>query len=86
MFAFVAVILNPPAYHMQTHIAKVLQSRCKAIWNAVKTYNAAAVQLIPPHPPISWEAVSHINFLDEFNLLHNTHQDIHEKRWSQPAI
>jgi hypothetical protein len=86
IFAFIAVILNPLAYHMRTHIAKALQSRCKAIRNAVKTYNAAAAQLVPPRPPISWEAVSHINFLDEFNLLHNTRQDIREKRWSQPAI
>ena len=71
---------------MRTHIAKALQSRCKAIRNAVKTYNAAAAQLDPPRPPISWEAVSHINFLEEFNLLHNTRQDISEKRWSQPAV
>ena len=71
---------------MQTHIAKALQSRCKAIRNAVKTYNTAAAQLDPPRPPISWEAVSHINFLEEFNLLHNTRQDIREKPWSQPAV
>jgi hypothetical protein len=71
---------------MRTHIAKALQSRCKAIRNAVKTYNAAAAQLDPPRPPISWETVSHINFLEEFNLLHNTRQDIRGKPWSQPAV
>lgn len=70
---------------MRTHLAKALQSRCKAIRNAVKTYNAAAAKLDPPRPPIDWKAVSHINFLEEFNLLHNTRQDIREKRWSQPA-
>ena len=77
---------NPPAYHMRTHIAKALQSRCKAIRNAVKAYNAAAAELYPPRPPIRWEAVSHINFLEEFNLLHNTRQDVREKPWSQPAV
>ena len=71
---------------MRTHIAKALQTRCKAIRNAVKTYNAAAAQLDPPRPSISWEHVSHINFLEEFNLLHDTRQDIREKRWTQPAI
>ena len=71
---------------MRMHIAKVLQSHCKAIRNAVKTYNAAAAQLSPPCPPISWESVSHINFLDEFNLLHDTRQDIREKQWAQPAV
>jgi len=71
---------------MRTHIAKALQSCCKAIRNAVKVYNAAAAQLDPPHPLISWEQVSHINFLEEFNLLHNTRQDIRDKRWSEPAV
>jgi hypothetical protein len=71
---------------MRTHIAKALQSRCKAIRNAVKVYNAAAAQLDPPRPPISWESVSHINFLEEFNLLHDTRQDIRKKQWSQPAV
>jgi hypothetical protein len=71
---------------MRTHIAKALQSRCKAIRNAVKTYNAAAAQLLPPRPPINWESISHINFLEEFNLLHDTRQDIRKKQWSQPAV
>jgi hypothetical protein len=71
---------------MRTHIAKALQSRCKAIRNAVKTYNAAAAELDPPRPPINWESISHINFLEEFTLLHDTRQDIREKQWSQPAV
>jgi len=71
---------------MRTHIAKALQSRCKAIRNAVKVYNTAAAQLDPPRPSISWEHVSHINFLEEFNLLHNTRQDIRDRRWSEPAV
>ena len=78
--------LSSSAYHMRTHIAKALQSRCKAIRNAVKTYNAAAAELVPPRPAINWETVSHINFLEEFNLLHNTRQDIREKPWSEPAV
>jgi hypothetical protein len=71
---------------MRTHIAKALQNRCKAIRNAVKTYNTAAAQLHPPRPPINWESISHINFLEEFNLLHDTRQDIRKKQWSQPAV
>ena len=71
---------------MRTHIAKALQNRCKAIRNAVKKYNDAALQLDPPCPSISWETVLHINFLEEFHILHNTRQDIREKPWAQPAI
>ena len=78
--------LSFQAYHMHTHIVKALQNCCKMIHNAVKTYNTAAAQLNPPHPSISWENVLHINFLEEFNLLHDTHQDIWDKQWSQPAV
>lgn len=71
---------------MRTHIAKALQSCCKAIRNAIKMYNAAAARLTPPCPSISWENISHINFLEEFNLLYNTRQDIHNKQWAKLPV
>ena len=80
------ITLRLLGYHMRTHIAKALQNHCKAIRNAVKRYNTAAAQLDPPRPPINWESMSHINFLKEFHLLHNTRQDIREKPWAQPAV
>jgi hypothetical protein len=60
------------AYQMCTHIAKSLQTRCKAIQNAVKAYNAAAMALSPPCPTVDWSKVSHYGFLDEFSLLRDT--------------
>lgn len=57
---------------MRTHISKTLQTRCKAIQNAVKKYNEAASEIDPPRPPLEWSRVSHYNFLDEFNLLRET--------------
>ena len=74
------LFLNSTAYHMCTHIEKAPQSCCKTIWNAVKMYNAAAAELNPSHMLISWERVSHINFFEEFNFLHNTLQDICNKQ------
>jgi hypothetical protein len=71
---------------MRSHIAKSLQSRCKAIQNAVKTYNAAALALDPPRPTVDWSKVSHYNFLEEFNLLRDTRQDIQNKPWARPAV
>jgi hypothetical protein len=71
---------------MRTHLTKALQKRCKAIRNAVKKYNTAAAKLNPRRPSISWENVSHINFLEEFHILHDTRQDIRDKKWAQPAI
>lgn len=71
---------------MCTHISKSLQTRCHAIQNAVKTYNAAAAALSPPRPQLDWSKVSHYSFLEEFNLLRDTRQDVREKMWAKPAI
>jgi hypothetical protein len=68
------------------HIAKSIQKRCTAIQNAVKTYNAAALSLTPPRSTVDWSAVSHYNFIEEFSILRDTHQDIRNKRWAQPVI
>lgn len=70
---------------MRTHIAKSLQTWCKAIQNAVQTYNAAATVLSLPRPTVDWSKVSHYSFLDEFNLLRDTRDDVREKAWARPA-
>ena len=73
-------------YRMRTHIAKALQSRCKAIRNAVKSYNAIALLMEPPRPTLDWSRVSHYSFLEEFQLLHGSRQDIQDKRWAELAV
>ncbi|KAI0685332.1 hypothetical protein BC835DRAFT_1310064 [Cytidiella melzeri] len=73
-------------YKMRTHIAKSLQTCCKTIQRAIKTYNAAAAMLDPPRPALDWSRVSTFNFLEEFTLLQDTHNDIRDKEWSKPAI
>ncbi|OBZ77055.1 hypothetical protein A0H81_02986 [Grifola frondosa] len=78
--------LSQTTYRVRTHIAKALQTRCKAIRNAVQAYNTAALALDPPCPTLDWSKVSHYTFLDEFNLLRNTRNDIREQPWAQPAI
>ncbi|KAG1723302.1 uncharacterized protein EDB91DRAFT_1240109 [Suillus paluster] len=78
--------ISQTGYRMCTHIAKSLQTRCKAIQNAVKSYNAAALALEPPVPMLDWSKVSHYNFLEEFVLLRETCQDIHSRRWAEPAV
>ncbi|KAG1745379.1 uncharacterized protein EDB91DRAFT_1236322 [Suillus paluster] len=50
-----------------------------AIQNAVKKYNEVASELQPPWPPLEC-------FLDEFNLLRETWQDICEKPWTKPVV
>lgn len=69
---------------MRTHIAKSLQSRCKAIQHGVKVYNEAAVEI--GQPTLDWTKVSHYAFLEEFALLGATSEDIRSKRWAEPAV
>ncbi|KAH9931189.1 hypothetical protein B0H21DRAFT_699872 [Amylocystis lapponica] len=71
---------------VRTHIAKSLQTRCKAIRNAVNAYNTAASALVPPRPTLDWTKVSHYGFLEEFDLLQDTRADIRDKPWARPAV
>lgn len=80
------LLMKLPAYRMRTHIAKSLQTRCKAIRNALNAYNAAAQAMSPPRPSLDWSRVSHFTFLEEFNLLRDTRQDIMKERWADLAV
>ncbi len=71
---------------MRTHLSKSLQVRCKTIRKAVTAYNSAAAALVPPREPLEWSNVSHYGFLQEFNLLQDTHNDIRSRRWTEPAV
>ena len=73
-------------YKARTHLAKSLQTRCKAIRSATDAYNRAARSLDPPRPPLDWAQVSHYGFLEEFNLLRNTQRDISNMPWAKPVI
>ena len=55
---------------MRTHIAKALQSHCKAIRNAVNFYNTIAQKM--SKPTLDWTRMSHYSFLEEFELLRGT--------------
>ncbi|KAL6298830.1 hypothetical protein BKA93DRAFT_833746 [Sparassis latifolia] len=78
--------LAQTAYRVRTHMAKSLQTRCRAIRNAVNVYNALACQMDPPHPTLDWSKVTHYSFLEEFNLLRDTRNDIRDKPWTRPDI
>ncbi|KAH7904203.1 hypothetical protein BJ138DRAFT_1239965, partial [Hygrophoropsis aurantiaca] len=78
--------ISRTGYKMRSHIAKALQTRCKAIKSALKVYNDAAHALSPPAPTLEWERVSHYAFLEEFTLLRETRVDIRSKRWAEPAV
>lgn len=70
---------------MRRNIAKNMQTRSRAIRNAIVAYNAAAAALDPPRPKLDWGTISHYQFLEEFDLMNETRADIREKPWAQPA-
>lgn len=71
---------------MRTQVAKSINTRCKAIENAVKAYNTAARDVDPPRPTLDWAKASHYNFLEDFELLRDTRQDITSKPWATPVV
>ena len=71
---------------MRTYLAKSLQRRCRAIQNAVREYNQAALAMNPTRPTIDWARVSHYTFIEEFSLLRDTRNDLHAKDWSRPEV
>lgn len=78
---------NPRSgYKARTHLAKSLQTRCKAIRGATEAYNRAARVLDPPRPSLDWAQVSRYSFLEEFSLLRDTRHDISKAPWADPVI
>ncbi|KAI6015947.1 hypothetical protein EDC04DRAFT_2870426 [Pisolithus marmoratus] len=76
--------LSHTGYKMRTHIAKSLQTRCKAIQHAIKVYNDVAVEI--GHPTVDWSRVSHHAFLEEFTLLVEGTEDVWKNHWTEPAV
>lgn len=80
------MLISFTGYKMRTHIAKSLQTRCKAIQNAVTAYNTAALVLYPPRPTLDWSTASHYTFLEDFELLRDSRNDIRERPWATPVV
>ncbi|KAJ8456302.1 hypothetical protein ONZ45_g18777 [Pleurotus djamor] len=86
LFELQKMNLAGTGYKLRTHIAKSLQTRCKAIQRAITAYNTAALELDPPRPPLNWSEVSHYAFLEDFDLMRETREDIRTKPWAQPLF
>ncbi|RDX41997.1 hypothetical protein OH76DRAFT_1458975 [Lentinus brumalis] len=83
LFELHTMNISHTAYKIRTQIAKSLQRRSKAIRAAVNAYNKAAAALKNPRPPLDWSKVTHYAFLEEFELLRDTRNDLAGKRWAE---
>ena len=79
------MLTSKPGYSLWKHIGNALKSCLAAIRTAVIKYNKAAADLQPPRSTISWEEVVKYAFLADFNLLHDTQEDICKQPWATPA-
>ncbi|KAK7683799.1 hypothetical protein QCA50_013175 [Cerrena zonata] len=77
--------LNIAGYKMRTHIAKLLQTRSKAIRRAVDSYNTAASRLTPPREKLDWAKMSQCGYIEELTMLRSTRNDIRDKPWVKPV-
>ncbi|KAJ3552822.1 hypothetical protein NP233_g12786 [Leucocoprinus birnbaumii] len=86
MFELTKMNRSQTGYKLRQHIAKALSQRSKAVKNALERYNSAAKALNPPRPTLKWEQVVEYAFLADFDLLRESHQDICDRPWTQPAV
>ncbi|KAF8158710.1 hypothetical protein K438DRAFT_1910030 [Mycena galopus ATCC 62051] len=73
------------AYKLRDHIAKALETRSKAIRNALNRYNAAAEALDPPGRLLTWAEVVDYTFLADFDLLRSPDTTSSIRAWATPA-
>ncbi|KAJ6608007.1 hypothetical protein B0H10DRAFT_1955757 [Mycena sp. CBHHK59/15] len=70
---------------MQDKISKALKTCSKAIRCAIIVYNNAAALLTPLWQHLTFAKVIQMISLAEFDILHDTRQDIRLLSWTQPA-
>ncbi|KAG1860397.1 hypothetical protein F4604DRAFT_1930320 [Suillus subluteus] len=84
LFELTKLQMSGLGYKLCTQISKALKTCATAIHNAVKHYNKYATQLELPHPALSWDQIADFTFA-EFDLLHETDEQVHVKRWANPT-
>ncbi|KAF6763420.1 hypothetical protein DFP72DRAFT_986985 [Ephemerocybe angulata] len=85
MFELTKANMSQTGYKLRKHISTAIQTRSQAIRTALGHYNAAAAELKPPRPSLSWSEVVEYAFLADFDLLRDTRNDIRTRPWAQPV-
>jgi len=69
LFEMEKLKISGTGYKLRTHIAKVMNTRLNAIWNAIDKYNEIAARMIPPCTHIAYDAVVDYCLVVHFDLL-----------------
>ncbi|KAG1798652.1 uncharacterized protein HD556DRAFT_1430888 [Suillus plorans] len=85
LFELTKLQMSGLGYKLRTQISKALKTRATAIRHAVGRYNKYAAQLEPPRPALSWDQIAEFTFAGEFDLLCETDEQVHAKRWADPT-
>ncbi|KAF7334351.1 hypothetical protein MSAN_02380000 [Mycena sanguinolenta] len=85
MFELTKMNMSGTGYKLHKHIAKALQTRSKAIRNALARYNSAAAALSPPRRQLTWAEVIDYTFLSEWDLLRDPDANAKIRPWASPA-
>jgi hypothetical protein len=79
-------LTSDAGYKMRTHIAKALQTRSRAIRNALERYNIAAAKLHLPREILTYGTIIEYSFIGDFSLLKTSREDIRLQEWARPAV
>ncbi|KAJ7823092.1 hypothetical protein B0H14DRAFT_2308235, partial [Mycena olivaceomarginata] len=85
IFELMKLGMSNIGHKMRKKLSEALRTRADAICTALDQYNAAAAQLNPPRECLTWLSVIDTVSLTEFNLLCDTHTDIHSVVWANPV-
>ncbi|KDN33495.1 hypothetical protein RSAG8_13415, partial [Rhizoctonia solani AG-8 WAC10335] len=61
-----------------------LEIKDGAIKTALAKYNAAAAELKPPAPKVTWEQIDDSSVLADFEILHGSRRNVLDQAWTNP--
>jgi hypothetical protein len=71
-------------YKLHDKIGKA-KTHAEAIQCVLDAYNSAAAQLNPPCESLTLAKLMDATTLVDFDLLWDSHQDVHQQPWTQPS-
>ncbi|RXW20422.1 hypothetical protein EST38_g5446 [Candolleomyces aberdarensis] len=77
--------LSSIGYKARVALAKAIRTRSRAIQTAINRYNCAVLAL-GRTDTLDFARAAQFNFVEEFELLKNSHADLTGARWKEPRI